>query len=484
MAITRRQFLRRSGLAAAGGMLGPGLLANPFIRKALADTIGDRYFVIVYLDGGNDGLNTVVPYDNGNGSLRSQYIDPDNGRKTGPGGLQLSTTALNGTVLGAVGSNPGTDPNTQGTLAVHPGLIGLKNLYDAGKVAVVQGCGYPAYNLSHEQSRHVWQKGDPTTTLANGWLGRYLAANYVGTDIPGVNITDRIAGEFEQSATSVLALGRLVDFGFPYQDYGSDNPFQKGALLDLLAAAASGSQPAIRQFLGNSGIATIDASDTYPLLDAEYTSARSSFDDQYTNLDSGFANDIREVAKVIWGVANNAHTNVKARFFEVSNGGYDTHSDQGGATGQQYDLHRTVGDALEVFYNDCDSMVIGGEKVSDKLCIVIWSEFSRRIQQNDNGTDHGSQGPVFVIGGSVNGGVYGNHPNIDPNALNDDGNTQYSQDNGNGFRSTDLRDVYGTILERWLGMSHSTILSTVLPLDVGSPSDYWTAENFNLGFLP
>ncbi len=120
--------------------------------------------------------------------------------------------------------------------------------------------------------------------------------------------------------------------------------------------------------------------------------------------------------------------------------------------------------------------------VADKVCTVVWSEFSRRIEQNDNGTDHGSQGPMFIIGDGVNGGVYGNHPNIYPLALDQDGNTEYTQ-NANPFRSTDFRDVYGTVLKHWLNMDHGTILGSVLPIDSGDPAYYWTQENFDLGFL-
>jgi len=117
----------------------------------------------------------------------------------------------------------------------------------------------------------------------------------------------------------------------------------------------------------------------------------------------------------------------------------------------------------------------------------VWSEFSRRIPQNDNGTDHGSQGPMFVIGGGVNGGVYGNHPNIADTALDDEGNTPYSQVNptqaDQPTRSTDIRDVYGTILKHWVGLSQSTVLS-FLPPDGGSAASNWTSPNFDLGFLP
>src|SRR6185295_11292295 len=125
-----------------------------------------------------------------------------------------------------------------------------------------------------------------------------------------------------------------------------------------------------------------------------------------------------------------------------------THTDQGVGTGgpgnRQFVLFNELASAINLFYQDIEDMQAG---LGAKVTILVWSEFSRRIKQNDTGTDHGSQGPVLLIGGGVNGGVYGNFPNIDPLALNGDGNTQYSQNAGDGFRSTDLRDVYGTLLK-------------------------------------
>jgi uncharacterized protein (DUF1501 family) len=181
---------------------------------------------------------------------------------------------------------------------------------------------------------------------------------------------------------------------------------------------------------------------------------------------------------------SNGAPGVQARFFQLSNGGYDTHSDQGGATGQHYDLHREVGDSLKVFYDDLADM-----GVADKVLTVVWSEFSRRIEQNQNGTDHGSQGPMFVIGGpaALNGGVYGNHPNIDALDIDADGNgnTIYRQ-TANAFRSTDFRDVFGTILKHWLNMSQVQILSSVLIPDTLA-GEYWTLANgidLDMGFLP
>ncbi|MEW6271469.1 MAG: hypothetical protein AB1689_19480, partial [Thermodesulfobacteriota bacterium] len=108
---------------------------------------------------------------------------------------------------------------------------------------------------------------------------------------------------------------------------------------------------------------------------------------------------------------------------------------------------------------------------------------ARNPLQEKLGTDHGSQGPVLVVGGAVAGGVYGNHPDIRPSSLDDSGNTVYSQAAGDPFRSTDLRDVYGTILTRWLGMSPASVLAGVLPVDTGDPDERWTEPDLDLAFL-
>ena len=182
MAITRRQFIKGTGAAAVGTLFGPSIFNNPFLQKALADTMGDRYFVVVYLNGGNDGLNTVTPYHDVNGTLRSDY---DLARTS----LNLRNGPINDDLQGTL---IGTDPNTSAQLALHPGLAGLWRLWnDYGAVAVVQGCGYPEYSLSHDQARTIWQTGDPLSVgEIGGWVGRYLAANYGSTDIPGVNVSD------------------------------------------------------------------------------------------------------------------------------------------------------------------------------------------------------------------------------------------------------------------------------------------------------
>jgi uncharacterized protein (DUF1501 family) len=475
MAITRRQFLQRTGVGAGGLLLAPNLFGNPFVRTALAN-IGSRYLVVVFLDGGNDGLNTIVPYDNG-GGLRTHYNAQ---RGTGNGGLQLAPGSL------LVPGGPSfVDVNTTAQLGFHPGLVGLANLYALGKVAVIQGCGYPDYSLSHEASQIVWQTANPTgnSLLAGtGWAGRHLAAVYGPSDVPGVTIGSTVAGEFRQTATSVLTIDRVRHFGFPYDDYdgmGSDTLAKRTAFDESYVAAAASANPRLA-YLGTAGNATLLSSESYPPLFDVYTTARQQWYDDYSALDTSAGRKFREMAQIVYGVHTN-QTGVAARFLQTRQGGYDTHADQGtGNAGERhYDLFRELGDAIELFYADMADIGI-----ADDVCVVVWSEFSRRIPQNDNGTDHGSQGPMFVIGGSVTGGLYGNHPNIDPNALDGQENTPYSQAAGDGFRSTDFRDVFGTILKHWLGLPEATILSGILPLDAGDPATYWTVHDFDLGFLP
>jgi uncharacterized protein (DUF1501 family) len=475
MAITRRQFLQRTGAATAGTLLVPGIFGNTFVRKALADTIGDRYLVILFLDGGNDGLNTVIPMSNGSHTHRDDYTGH---RKSNGGGIQISTGDLSATTIG-------TDPLTGAQLGIHPGLAGLMPAWNANQLAVIQGVGYPDYNLSHDTSRSIWQTGNPLGVGAytgSGWAGRHLAANYLPNQVPGVTISSGVAPEYRQTATSVLAIERLNDFGFPYDDYYlADTPAErdaKDAAFQTIYGVAAGGTQAAAQYIGNSGNATLSSTTAYGTLHDSYITDRAAFDAAYEGLGNGTANDFREIAKIIYGVKNGV-ANVNARFFQASHGGFDTHSNQGGAEtdGQHYGIHDQWSQAVNTFRQDLEDM-----GVWNKTTVVVWSEFSRRIPQNDNGTDHGSQGPVFVIGGGVTGGVYGNHPNIQTGALDGDENTVYSQAAGD-FRSTDMRDVYGTILKHWLNMPVGQITSTILPVDGGDPNLFWTNPNFDMGFL-
>ncbi len=492
MALTRRQFLRRGSAAAAGGLIGPGFFGKPLLSRAMAQTIGDRYFVSLFLSGGNDGLNTVVPYNNGGGNLRTNYQD---GRGTGSGGIRLDAGPGSGGVEGldqAMPVNPFLDPNTGAQLSFHPGLQAFRDFYDAGNLVVLQGCGYPEASLSHNVSGSVWETGDPLGNLvgSKGWAGRHLEAEYLPADIPAVTIDSKVAGELQQSGTSVLAIERLARFGFPLdEDWATDDQAKLDA-FDAIYGDARDNGIGIENFIGNSGIATALAAASYPALHTDYQLERPVFDAKYTDATIGgntsTSRDLREIAKIIYGVAKGAPS-VNARFFHLNNGGYDNHSNQGGGDpgGRHYKLHREVSAAIKIFFDDLEDMALGQtdgrQNLHEKVVILIWSEFSRRIIQNDTGTDHGTQGPMFLVGPAVNGGVIGNHPNIAPAAIEpNNGNTLYSQAAAAPFRSTDFRDVYGTVLRHWVNVGDPA-LDLILPADTEpDPANYWTVRDFDL----
>ncbi|HYD48570.1 MAG TPA: DUF1501 domain-containing protein, partial [Terriglobales bacterium] len=301
--------------------------------------------------------------------------------------------------------------------------------------------------------------------------------NYGTLQIPAVTADRSIAAELQQTATSVLGIDDLRNFGFPYDDYDDDdNDAKDDAFAALYAAAQASAQPTFSR-VGSVGSAALTAAHLYPQAYADYASDRGAWNTLYNTNRTGVKSSLRDIAACIYGCVNGQLGN---RVFQLANGGYDTHGDQGTTdpTHQHYRLHKRVGDALELFFNDLEDM-----GVAEKVTVMVWSEFSRRVIQNDsNGTDHGTQGPMFVIGGAVNGGVYGNHPDINGAALDNNGNTIYSQAAGNPHRSTDFRDVYGTILKHWLGVPNP---ATILPLDsAGFDADtYWRTANFDLGFL-
>jgi hypothetical protein len=307
--------------------------------------------------------------------------------------------------------------------------------------------------------------------------------------VPGVVIADFIPQEFAGSTSAVLAIRRLQSFSLPYdEDYASDRTARKTAFNTLyqLAKPPTEPQPSL-QYIGIAGGATITATDAYPPLHGQYTTARATFNSLYNGIPVSTSRDFREIAKIVYGVERTV-PNIGAHFFQLANGGYDTHSDQGAAApdGQHFQLLAEVAASIKVFRDDLRDMgqVLHGNPnaIWGRTTILVWSEFSRRIEQNDNGTDHGSQGPMFVIGGNVNGGVYGKHPNINESALDNSGNSVYHH-TGDDHDSTDFRDVYGTVLKHWVGLSGASV-QTLLPLDTvpsgGNATRYWTSANFDL----
>ena len=403
--LTRRDFVK-SGVAlvtlgTAHAALPPLFKGAFAVRASDADaTVPDlgRTLVIVQLAGGNDGLNTLVP-----------YTDPEYAK------LRPSLMVATDQVV----------PLTN-DFGLHPKLAALKGLWDSKQLAVVHGVGYPQPNFSHFQSMIIWQSGGPKLAAGEGWLGKYLAQLESEEHDPlhGFNVDHFISPELYSSKASIVSAVNPTDYGFRklapdeaearrrqtallklYDQFPKNLPY--AALLETTAHdAVSSSQKLSDAVSGHTPTAA------YP----------------QTSIASG----LQLISQVIASGA-------KLRIAHVTLGGFDTHSAQ--LNGHEK-LLGELGDALAAFYADLASY--GKDK---DVLTMTWSEFGRRAAENaSEGTDHGTAAPMFLLGGNVNGGLYGT-----PVSLTD-------LNSGNLKFTTDFRSVYATVLDRWVGTPPDEIL--------------------------
>ena len=401
----------RRGAFLGGSLAGLSLAAKSgdFFSRALAAaplsglTTGgdDRVLVIVNLQGGNDGLNTVVPY-----SMPQYYR------------YRPNLAIAQGDVL-RLNDEVGFNPN----------LKSFKALFDKGQVAVVQGVGYPKPDHSHFRSTEIWQTADPDGYAPTGWLGRYLDS----AKLPKSNLFNAVAVSevlpevFGSRTVDVPAINGNV------QGYGLASDRRKGGADAFRSMVSDTTQPFSSPYLAK--VAEIEAnaqrgSEELPKLIGGYKT-----DAQYpaTNLGRSLALAAQMVG-----------SNVGTRVIYVTHGSFDTH------TGQKATQDRLLGqfsDAVTAFYAD-----LASHGNDTRVLTMTFSEFGRRVAENaSGGTDHGEAAPLFLIGGGVRGGVYAKHPSLD------------DLDNGDVKYTTDFRSVYATVIERWLGVPAQGIIAGSFP---------------------
>ena len=475
--ITRRQFLKRGAIGAAGAAMAPHLRFLPGTNVAYAAGPADAIVVVVQLDGGNDGLNTVYPITDNVDGQRSLYEEyrptlalPD----TNAGVLNFMGVGFNSefpdaTQVLSIGAN--VDGSQY---ALHPVMTGLHGLHQAGKLATVHSVHYPFPDHSHFRGDEIWNTGDPLGTGGLGWFGKYLDyAGFGPTDVPCVNHDDSIKPLFTPTNTSIFAYRRLSDLRFPASDEAS---FKRDKFLDLYVEAAAsdpGFYPELRK-IGETGVATINKMELYYKPGAGNSGKVEALlinpDDEsydYNNSlvyssplndpnigNTRFIRDMRHVAATI-------RAEVGARFFHVRLGGFDSHSSQEDGFFHS-NLLREISDGISGLYDDLAQSItlpVGYSgyltgALADKIVIVTFSEFGRTMRQNaygenSAGTDHAASGVHFVVGGSVIGGQYGAHAALaDPRPDNED-DLKFTHD---------FRDLYGTILARWLNVPTSELV--------------------------
>lgn len=395
LSVSRRRFLVFSGVAGAAALAG-GATQVPWSHlfdAAATNPLppGQGVLVVVTLYGGNDGLNTVIPASD----PAYQKARPD-----------LAYQAHEVLDLGD-------------GLGLNPGMKGLKSLWDSKELAIVRGVGYPVPDHSHFRSMAIWQTASPTTSVPTGWLGRWLDAT--GDDpLRAVSV--------EPVMPPLLAGARASAASLPVG--GLKMPAGK-----LNAAFAALGQPQ----QGESDLPARVATSLTDLQNAAKVLGGALHDE---NSVRGQVNKGKQgpLAQQLGVVAELVEAGVPTRVYSVSMGGFDTHADE---RGTQQDLLTQLDGALTPFVNRMKTTQRG-----QQVTVLVYSEFGRRVAANgSDGTDHGTAGPVFVLGSRVNGGFYGAQPSLT------------DLDNGDLKESTDFRAVYGTLLEGVLGSDAGQVLA-------------------------
>ena len=405
MAVSRREFIRGGVSAFTIGFAAPAFLSD----LARAQGASARNLVIVYLGGGNDALNTVVPYTDPFYVSRRPNIFV-------PAGQVLQ-----------IGSDSSGKP-----LGLHPRLTGLRDLYNSGRLAIVQRTGYLNSSRSHFQGKDIWDTANPSLTDSEGWLGRYLET--VPLDpLSGWSTTQELPRALMSREVSVPSIPNAASYAF-----SSFNP------AEAVNERATATRIASHMPVDKPHLAFVNTSAQAAFATIDRVASAAVYTGAVTYPNNGFALALRTVAEALV-------RGIGTRVFWVQTGGFDTHAGQGNAGGGTYaNLMGAFGDGVAAFAED-----LRRRGPWNDTLILQFSEFGRRVFENGSqGTDHGAAAVMMAAGGLVRGGLYGTAPSLDPNPAN-----PTLENNGGDVRfETDFRSVYARVLDNWLGANSAAIL--------------------------
>jgi uncharacterized protein (DUF1501 family) len=403
---TRRAFLQASGSMVSLGLSVPAFLNRTALAAPAADRAGarDTLLVVIQLTGGNDGLNTVIPFKD---ELYAKYRPT---LKQAPAQIKKITDEI----------------------GLHPAMDGFAGLLQEQALCVVQGVGYPNPDQSHFRSMDIWQAGSTARDVTEGWLGKALKTlpKAQSIHLAGNNETAPLA--FEGAPFRVPSMRSLEDFQL--RDTAVSSADRQGQRAVLEASSKTPGEPGLLDFVQRTATNTYASSQRLQAIAKNYQPKVP-----YPN--TPLANQLKLAAQLI-------DADVGTRILYVAQDGYDTHAGQAGA---HANLLRTLSDAVTAFYKD---VAARGHK--DRLLIMTFSEFGRRAKENgSHGTDHGSAAPMFLIGGKVKAGLIGTHPSLAELEM------------GNLKHHTDFRRVYAAILDNWLAVSSRDVLGQEFkPVDI------------------
>ncbi len=359
----------------------------------MTSTQKEPILVVIQLTGGNDYLNTVVPYGD------PRYYD----NRTSVGVPQDQVLPIDD------------------HFGFNPALAPIKELYDQGRVALINGVGYPTPNRSHFRSMDIWHTCEPDKVGTEGWLGRVIrdldprAENV----LTGVNFGRGLPRALALTGVPVASVAVLETYGVLTGITGEPDRSEALDVFARMYAPALGSGP-VMEYLGQTGLDALKGADILKTAPAKYESSV-----EYA--DTSIGQNLLGISKVL-------HANLGTRIFYTQHGGYDTHASQGPVHPKLWtDLSQAVTD----FYAD-----LREHETADNVLMFVFTEFGRRVKDNGSGTDHGSDGLALAIGDPVQGGMYSEYPSLREEDLLE----------GDLHFNIDYRGIYGTIVENWLDL--------------------------------
>ena len=368
----------------------------------MTSTKKDPVLVVLQLSGGNDILNTLVPYTN-----PLYYDNRPNVRIPEDQVLPINDT-----------------------LGFNPNMAPLKALYDEGKVAVIQGVGYPTPNRSHFRSMDIWHTCEPEKMADEGWLGRAIRDLDPNKEnvLTGVNFGRGLPKALAAPGVPVASVGSLESYGVLTTIELEEQRTQALDIFARMYSPSMGTGP-VMEYLSQTGMDAMNGADILATATAKYSSTV-----EYGG--SSMSQYMRNIAQV-----HCADLGTRILYTTAPYNSFDTHATQMSAhAGLCTNLSQSVGD----FFDDLKE-----HNATENVVLLLFTEFGRRVHDNGSGTDHGAGGAAFVIGDAIKGGLYGEYPSLAEEKLMD----------GDLHFNNDFRGLYATLLEDWLGLDSKPIVN-------------------------
>ena len=361
----------------------------------------DPVFVVVQLSGGNDFMNTVIPYGD------PFYYDF---RKT-------------------VGVAEENLLSIDDYFGFHPAMTPLKRIWDSGDMAIIPGIGYPVPDRSHFRSMDIWHTAEPSKIIAEGWLGRVIRELDPGKKnvCTGVSFGQGLPRAMYLMGTPAISVSQLEGYGLLTSLAGERqrkalNAFQRMYVPEEIDEASM-----VINHIGQTGIDAMTGADMLAVAPERYSSTIEYGEDA--------------LSQGLKGIAQVHLADLGTRVFYAQLPGFDTH---GAQIATQSGLLSNLANSVTDFFND-----LREHDASENVVMMIFTEFGRRIRDNGNGTDHGSGGGAFLVGDRVKGGMYAEYPSLDP-AEHLSGDLKFNND---------FRSLYSTILDDWFGFEPAPIVN-------------------------